>query len=583
MLHPIEKLYEPNVPLTSAELQLIYLRSPLAGKVKRFSLWFTSASPAGEAKFDVRVAGVSQFPLLPDMLTINDAGSWFDEIGGLSINVSEGDIILLDCRTLIGGPFITPATFLIEIDDELDYVTGATLSTDGTFASNSDIKVPSEKAAKTYMDGLVVGLLDDRGAYDASGNVYPTTGGSGPAGAIKKGDIWNISVAGTLGGSSVHIGDWIRSLVDTPGSTSGNWAILPKAGISYTDEQAQDAIGTILDNGTVGDINFNYDDPTPKISGTIKGSVALSGIPTAPTAAAGTSTGQIATTSFVANAVLGQNFKEACKYVTVAALPSAVYSNGSSGVGSTLTGVSFGALSIDGSTPSVGDRILVKNQATGFQNGIYVVTTVGAVATLFVLTRATDFNQSFEINSGDSTFIRSGSTESNTTWVYSGNDAPVIGTDVLTFVQTSGSGSTTLHSLTDVDDSAKATGKALVYNSVSGKWEASTVASGATRSSTITSSSSPTPNADTTDIFTVTAQAVGATFGAPTGTPVEGQALLIRIKDNGSTRSLAYNAVYRALGVTLPSATTASKTLYLGMIYNAVDTKWDIIGVNQEA
>lgn len=102
---------------------------------------------------------------------------------------------------------------------------GKSFSTDGTFASNSDNLIPSQKAIKTYVDSSVVGLLDDRGNYDASGNTFPASGGSGSAGAILKGDIWRISVAGTLGGVSVSVGDWIRSLVDTPGQTASNWAI----------------------------------------------------------------------------------------------------------------------------------------------------------------------------------------------------------------------------------------------------------------------------------------------------------------------------------------------------------------------
>ena len=80
-------------------------------------------------------------------------------------------------------------------------------------------------SAKSYADGLVVGLFDDRGNYDASGNVYPSTGGSGSAGAILKGDIWLISVAGTLGGIAVSPSDTVRALVDSPAQTSTNWEI----------------------------------------------------------------------------------------------------------------------------------------------------------------------------------------------------------------------------------------------------------------------------------------------------------------------------------------------------------------------
>lgn len=88
-------------------------------------------------------------------------------------------------------------------------------------------------ATKQYVDASVVGLWDDRGNYDASGSTFPSTGGSGASGAILKGDIWTISVAGTLGGTAVAIGDTVRAKINTPGSTAGNWAIM-EHGLGYT-------------------------------------------------------------------------------------------------------------------------------------------------------------------------------------------------------------------------------------------------------------------------------------------------------------------------------------------------------------
>jgi phosphotransferase system glucose/maltose/N-acetylglucosamine-specific IIC component len=73
---------------------------------------------------------------------------------------------------------------------------------------------------------------------------------------------------------------------------------------------------------------------------------------------------------------------------------TAVYANGAAGVGATLTnsGVQV-ALTVDGVLTVVGNRILVKNQTTTFENGVYVVTVVGTGATDWVLTRATDYDQ----------------------------------------------------------------------------------------------------------------------------------------------------------------------------------------------
>lgn len=103
------------------------------------------------------------------------------------------------------------------------------------------------------------------------------------------------------------------------------------------------------------------------------------------------------------------------------------------------------------------------------------------------------------------------------------------------------------------------------------------------RVQSVTSSATVTANADTDDSVVITAQAAGLTLANPSGTPVQGQPLMIRIKDNGTSRSITYGSQFRAIGVTLPTATTVSKTTYLGCIYNSTDTKWDVVGVNTEA
>jgi hypothetical protein len=82
---------------------------------------------------------------------------------------------------------------------------------------------------------LALGVLKDRGNYDASGNVWPSSGGSGTAGAIMKGDLWYISVAGVLGGVAVQVTDTIRALVNTPGSTASNWGILEGAVVAASE------------------------------------------------------------------------------------------------------------------------------------------------------------------------------------------------------------------------------------------------------------------------------------------------------------------------------------------------------------
>jgi hypothetical protein len=104
------------------------------------------------------------------------------------------------------------------------------------------------------------------------------------------------------------------------------------------------------------------------------------------------------------------------------------------------------------------------------------------------------------------------------------------------------------------------------------------------RVSTSTVTTSPqTPNSDNFDQYSYTGINLPLTIGADTGTPTVGQRLIIRLKDDGTGRALTWNALYRAIGVTLPTTTVASKTTYVGFIYNATDTKWDAVAVTTEA
>jgi hypothetical protein len=100
-----------------------------------------------------------------------------------------------------------------------------------------------------------------------------------------------------------------------------------------------------------------------------------------------------------------------------------------------------------------------------------------------------------------------------------------------------------------------------------------------------TSGSTITPTAGTTNQYNVTALAASATIAAPSGTPVDGQRLTIRFKDNGTAQALTWtttSGAYRAVGVTLPTTTVISKALYVGCIYNSQDSFWDVVAVAQQ-
>ena len=128
--------------------------------------------------------------------------------------------------------------------------------------------------------------------------------------------------------------------------------------------------------------------------------------------------------------------KASVRLATTANL-SANYNNS----GGTLTNSgSNAALSLDGVTVVAGNRILVKDQSSGAENGIYVVTTVGDGSTAWVLTRAEDANASAEMTGGVFTFVEEGTVGADNGYVFTHNGAPTLGSTALTVSQFSGAG-----------------------------------------------------------------------------------------------------------------------------------------------
>lgn len=147
-----------------------------------------------------------------------------------------------------------------------------------------------------------------------------------------------------------------------------------------------------------------------------------------------------ATKNYVDAVKTGLDVKDSVRVATTANL-TATYSNGSSGVGATLTNSGTqAALTIDSIALSVGDRVLVKDQTTGLQNGFYKVTTVGTVSTNWVLTRSTDADEAAEVTPGAFTFVEEGTNGGSNGYVCTNTGSITIGTTAISFVQFSGAG-----------------------------------------------------------------------------------------------------------------------------------------------
>jgi hypothetical protein len=190
----------------------------------------------------------------------------------------------------------------------------------------------------------------------------------------------------------------------------------------------------------------------------------------------------------------------------------------------------------------------------------------------------------FHLDAAKGTFTHNGSTDTLTANHTSGSGIALLITkggnnEGLKVIKTSGSGNAaTIIGTLEATTLVKTGGTSTQFLMADGTTSTSMIP----RVQTVTSSATVTA-VSTNDIVTITAQAVGLTLANPTGAFAEGQSLIFRIKDNGTARSIAYGANFRAIGVTAPTTTTANKTTYIGCIYNSTDTKFDIVGTCTEA
>ena len=236
---------------------------------------------------------------------------------------------------------------------------------------------------------------------------------------------------------------------------TGTVALTSNIPSAYTDENAQDAVGNALGSG------LSYDDSTGAISvntSTIQARVAdvsdteigyLNGVTSAIqtqidsklSLSGGTMTGAIAMgTSKITGLGTPTDATDAATKSYVDAVTEGLHIHEAVIAATTANVTLSSALengdTLDGITLATGNRILVKNQSTASENGIYVVQASGQP------TRATDFDTATEVDSGDFVFVYSGTVNGGTGWVQTNRPA-TIGTDAIAFTQFSGAGTYT--------------------------------------------------------------------------------------------------------------------------------------------
>lgn len=286
---------------------------------------------------------------------------------------------------------------------------------------------------------------------DTSGNIVELNGATTSFPSSNSAGVLTNNGSGTLTWTTPTVGT-VTSVSGTTNRITSTGGSTPVIDISSTFEALLGKIASPLSQFAAT--------TSAQLAGVISdetgtGALVFATSPTLTTAALGSSTAttqtpadnstKLATTAYVDNAVLGQDFKQAVTVATTTALATYVYNNGSSGVGATITLIGTGAVAFDGTTLTLGMPVLVKNEISTNtpNNGIYTVTQAGAIGVVLILTRRSDFDQGTDIDSGDSVFVTSGTTQGTTTWAYNGATNPTIGTTNITFAQTAGQGSFT--------------------------------------------------------------------------------------------------------------------------------------------
>lgn len=266
---------------------------------------------------------------------------------------------------------------------------------------------------------FTVGGTSNGVAMDSSGNFAPLGSGVLTANALTNLSS-NGMVARTSSGSftarSVATANSGRITVTNGDGVSGNPTLdLGTSGVSastYTkvtvDIYGRVTSGTSLSSSDVTTA-LTYT-PVNKAGDTMTGDLTLANDPTNPLHAA--------TKQYVDNLATGLDVKASVRVATTANI--------------TLSGTQ----TIDGVAVSSGERVLVKNQSTGSQNGIYVCA-AGAWS------RATDADTNAEVTSGMYTFVEEGTTNANSGWILSNANPITLGTTALTFVQFTGAGQLT--------------------------------------------------------------------------------------------------------------------------------------------
>jgi hypothetical protein len=319
----------------------------------------------------------------------------------------------------------------------------ATTGSAPTWATLSGVSVTS---FQTSLSGLTPSTATT-GAITLAGTLNATSGGTGTGTAPTAGQI----LVGTTGGEYVPYtlasGTGISTTTGSGTLQINNTGVtsnIAGTGITVSSATGAVTIGTAnIPNSSLTNSNITIGTTSISLGGT---STTLGGM-TGITFSSGTVTGvaspvnqtDVVNLAYLQQTLAGLEWKDVAVAATTVDLGSVSYSNGSSGVGATLTNAGTQAVfSIDGVSPAVNSRVLIKNETNQTYNGIYTVTNVGSGSSNWVLTRAIDANTSTALNNA-TLYVTTGTTQGGTAWTQTTAN-PSIGVNNIVWVQTASAG-----------------------------------------------------------------------------------------------------------------------------------------------